>query len=67
MIESQIKDTAQKIADAFGLKNTPMLIQLISDGKKIAVIAVCEHEYSYALEDRMGTREYDTYETNDET
>lgn len=36
------------------------------DGKKIAVIAVCEHEYSYALEDRMGTREYDTYETNDE-
>lgn len=40
-IESQIKDTAQKIADAFGLKNTPMLIQLISDGKKIAVVEFC--------------------------
>lgn len=40
-IAAQIADTAQKIADAFGLKNTPMLIQLISDGEKIAVIEFC--------------------------
>ncbi len=26
------------------------------DGEKIAIIAVCEHEYSYALDDRMGCR-----------
>ena len=33
------------------------------DGEKIAVIAVCEHEYSYALSDRMGARAYDPYDT----
>lgn len=31
--------------------------------KKIAVIAVCEHEYTYALDDRMGARPYDPYDT----
>ncbi len=33
------------------------------DGERIAIIAVCEHEYSYALPDRMGSRPYDEYET----
>ncbi len=33
------------------------------DGQKIAIIAVCEHEYSYALENRMGSRPYDEYDT----
>ncbi len=33
------------------------------DGEKLAIIAVCEHEYSYALEDRMGSRPYDEYDT----
>lgn len=40
-VSSQISDTAQRIADAFGLKNTPMLIQLITDGKKINVVEFC--------------------------
>ena len=40
-IASQIADTAQKIADAFGLKNCPMLIQLISNGKSISVVEFC--------------------------
>lgn len=40
-ITDLIAETAQKIATAFGLKNTPMLIQLISDGKKISVIEFC--------------------------
>ncbi len=40
-IASEIALTAQKIADAFGLKNTPMLIQLISDGEKISVVEFC--------------------------
>ena len=33
------------------------------DGETICIIAVCEHEYSYALEDRMGSRPYDEYDT----
>ena len=33
------------------------------DGEKIAVIAVCEHEYSYALEDRMGCRPICPFDT----
>ncbi len=40
-INAQITDTAQKIADAFALKNTPMLIQLISNGEKISVVEFC--------------------------
>ena len=36
------------------------------DGEKICVIAVCEHEYSYALEDRMGSRPFDEFETIDD-
>lgn len=40
-IVEKIQDAAQKIADAFGLKNTPMLIQLITDGKDIAVVEFC--------------------------
>lgn len=33
------------------------------NGEKLCIIAVCEHEYSYALYDRMGSRPYDEYET----
>ena len=33
------------------------------NGKKIAVIAVCEHEYCYALDDRMGARPFDPFDT----
>ena len=32
-------------------------------GESVALIAVCEHEYSYALEDRAGTRAFDPYDT----
>lgn len=34
----QIRRTAQQIADAFGLKNSPMLIQMISDGRRAYVL-----------------------------
>ena len=40
-IETQIRDAAQKIADGFKLKNSPMLMQLITDGEKIRVIEFC--------------------------
>lgn len=33
------------------------------NGEKICIIAVCEHEYSYALDNRMGARPYDEYDT----
>lgn len=33
------------------------------NGKSVAVIAVCQHEYCYALEDRMGARPFDCYDT----
>ncbi len=36
------------------------------DGVKVAIVNVCEHEYSYALKDRMGARAYDPFETNDD-
>lgn len=36
------------------------------NGEKIAVVAVCEHEFSYALENRMGSRPYDEYDTMDD-
>ena len=33
------------------------------DGEKIAIVAVCEHEYSYAIDDRMGARPFDEFDT----
>lgn len=40
-VEEKIEDAAQKIADAFGLKNSPMLIQLIQKGEDISVVEFC--------------------------
>ena len=37
----RIKVIGQKIADAFALKNSPMLVQLITDGKKESVLEFC--------------------------
>lgn len=37
-VYEQIRVTAQQIADAFGLKNSPMLIQMISDGERAYVL-----------------------------
>lgn len=40
-IYDQIRDTAQRIAESFGLVNTPMLIQMITDGERISVVEFC--------------------------
>ena len=40
-VASQIQAAATGIANAFGLKNSPMLIQLITDGEKISVVEFC--------------------------
>ncbi|MGN0522241.1 MAG: acetyl-CoA carboxylase biotin carboxylase subunit family protein [Eubacterium sp.] len=37
-IYKQVEIIAQQIADAFGLVNSPMLIQMITDGKKVYVL-----------------------------
>lgn len=34
----KIQTTVQKIAEAFGLKDTPMLVQMITDGNRIGVL-----------------------------
>ncbi len=36
------------------------------NGERIAIIAVSEHEYNYALPDRMGARAFDPYDTLDD-
>ncbi len=36
------------------------------NGERVCIIDVCEHEYSYALDDRMGARPYDEYGTMDD-
>lgn len=64
-------DTKEKLASlglnytGFGENYEDSRKNLIMEhnGKKIAVIAVCEHEYCYALPDRMGARPYDPYDT----
>lgn len=37
-VKEHIRQTAQQIAEAFGLKNSPMLIQMISDGERVYVL-----------------------------
>lgn len=40
-LRAGIKKTADQIAKAFGLKDSPMLIQLITDGERISVVEFC--------------------------
>ncbi|MBQ3506898.1 MAG: CapA family protein [Clostridia bacterium] len=43
------------------LSRKPHIVE--QDGKKIGFINVCEHEYSYALPDRMGANPFDPFLT----
>ena len=40
-VYEKIREASQKIATAFGLINTPMLIQLITDGNEISIVEFC--------------------------
>ena len=64
----RILDENGIIHTGFGKNETDARRDLvITDGKiKVSVISVCEHEYSYALQNRMGAREYDPYDTMDD-
>ena len=58
-------DAAGIAYTGFGANDTEARRNFYIDqnGERIAVIAVCEHEYSYALPDRMGSRAFDEFET----
>lgn len=66
-----VEDTIRAVTEAglnytgFGANAKDARKDLIieQDGIKIAIIAVCEHEYCYALPDRMGARAFDPYDT----
>lgn len=40
-IKKKIEDVAQKIADGFGLVNSPLLVQLLNNGEDISVLEFC--------------------------
>lgn len=40
-IKEKVADACQQIVEAFGLKNSPMLVQLITDGKRINILEFC--------------------------
>ena len=40
-VKQQVEEIAGKIANAFNLKNSPMLIQMITDGKRVFVVEFC--------------------------
>lgn len=40
-VEDKIQKTVQQIAESFGLKNTPMLVQMINTGSDIYVLEFC--------------------------
>lgn len=40
-LRAEIERVSQKIADAFGIKNAPMLVQMLTDGNKVTVLEFC--------------------------
>lgn len=40
-IRDEVAKVSQKIADAFGIKNAPMLVQMLTDGKRVTVLEFC--------------------------
>ncbi len=66
-----IEDTLEALRDAgldstgFGMnyEDSRKSYTYEKNGERLCIIAVCEHEYSYALENRMGSRPFDEYDT----
>ena len=40
-LKAEIARVSQKVADAFGIKNAPMLVQMLTDGEKVIVLEFC--------------------------
>lgn len=68
---SGARDTEKAIAQAgmtaFGMGENDQAsrkpVYLEKDGTKVAIVAVCEHEYSYALRDQYGANPFDPFDT----
>lgn len=66
-----LRDTARAVEDAkmiwFGIgendQDSRKPVYLEKDGVRVAIVAVCEHEYSYALPDQMGANPFDPFDT----
>ncbi|MBQ6420103.1 MAG: CapA family protein [Clostridia bacterium] len=66
-----MRDTVQAVKDAgmvpFGYgendRDSRKTLFLEKDGMKVGVVAVCEHEYTYALPDRFGANPFDPFDT----
>lgn len=40
-LKAEVARISQKVADAFGIKNAPMLVQMLTDGKRVTVLEFC--------------------------
>ncbi len=40
-LKAEVARVSQRIADAFGIKNAPMLVQMLTDGKRVTVLEFC--------------------------
>lgn len=40
-IQDEVQRVSQRIADAFGIRNAPMLVQMLTDGERITVLEFC--------------------------
>ena len=40
-LKAEVGRVSQKVADAFGIKNAPMLVQMLTDGKRVTVLEFC--------------------------
>lgn len=40
-IKDEVGKVCQQIADAFGIKNAPMLVQMLTDGTRVTVLELC--------------------------
>ena len=66
-----MKDTVEAVKSAgiqpFGYgendQDSRWIQYIEKDGQKVAIIAVCEHEYSYALKDQYGANPFDPFDT----
>ena len=40
-LKEEVSRVSQKVADAFGIKNAPMLVQMLTDGERVTVLEFC--------------------------
>ena len=66
-----MRDTAQNVRNAgmtpFGFgdddQDSRRITSIVKDSVKVALLGVCEHEYSYALPERFGANPFDPFAT----